>query len=459
MKKLILSVGILLSSYVGFGQLHLTADLRDAVQAALKKDVELTNQSLEKEKLELERKGIWDKYLPKVEATALYGYLNSKGTLDLPTLYLPITGYPLFSGASDFSVKGQAFHGGVMAKTVLFSGGQIANGAKAVQYKNEGTGYMMQLRTDEVIKDIILSFDQLEMLRSAEKLIDESDKRLNKESQRVTKAIAAGLAVPYDRDKIKLATLELKAKRADIHRSQELLVLKIQQATGMDKIAIETCKHEVTPVIITDALTTGNRNEIKALESFKAASEYAVKKEKGSLLPTLGAFGGYSYSSLFNGEISTPLTILNTTARLKTKELTFNPTWMVGLAMNWELFGGFERKHKIEQAKLNVQQMENKLGDTKEKIELQFKKSKIEYESASEQIEIARQREAVARNNNELASKQYQAGLIGVTERLTAETDLYKESLNELDAVIKQRQAALDTYQAAGVLHSLISTK
>lgn len=459
MKKLILSTVVLLIGYAGAAQLRLTADVKNAIQAALKKDVELTNQNLEKQKLELERKGIWDKYLPKVEANALYGYLNSKGTLDLPTIFLPITGYPLFNGASDFSIKGQAFHGGVMAKTVLFSGGQIANGARAVQYKNQGTGYMMQLRVDEVIKDIVLSFDQLEMLHSADKLIDESEKRLNKESERVEKAISAGLAVPYDRDKIKLATLELKAKRADVHRRKELLILKIQQVTGMDKADIVACKHDVEPVIITDELTVDNRNEVKALESFKVASEYAVKKEKGSLLPTLGAFGGYSYSSLFNGEISAPLTILNTTARLTTKELTLNPTWMVGIAMKWELFGGFERKHKIEQARLNVQQLENKLSDTKEKILLQFQKSKIEYQSASEQIEIARQREAVAINNNLLAVKQYQAGLISVTERLTAETDLYKESLNEIDAVIKQRQAALETYQSAGVLHSLISTQ
>lgn len=460
MKKLFVSSVILLSAFLSFGQqIHLTSDVKNAVIAALNKDVDLTNQNIEKQKLELQRKSIWNKYLPKIEANALYGYLNSKGNLDLPTVYLPITGYPLFGSSTDFSTKGQVFHGGVLAKTVLFSGGQIYNGAKATGYKNEGTSYIMDLRADEVVKDIILSFDQLEMLRSAKKLIDESEKRLSKETERVEKAISLGLAIPYDRDKIKLATLELQSKKTDVLHKQELLILKINQATGIPKEDISQFTHEVTPIIILDELGTNNRNEIKALESFKTASEYAVKKEKGSLLPTLGAFGSYSYTSLFNAELSAPLSVLNTTAHLKTKELTMNPTWMMGVAMKWELFSGFERKHKIEEAKLNSEQLENKLTDTKEKLNLQLQKNKMEYENALLQIAIARQKESIAENNNILAEKQYKSGLINVNERLSAENDIYKESLNMIETIIKQRQIALETYQSSGSLSSFILIK
>lgn len=458
MRKLFLSWSILFSVSAS-AQIHLTPEVHGALNQALNKDIELVNQNIEKQKLELERKGILSKYIPKVEANALYGYLDSQGTLDIPTMTLPITGYPLFGGSTDFSTKGQAFHGGIMAKTVLFSGGQIYNGAKALQYKNEGTSYMMDLRNDEVIKDIILSFDQLQMLHSAEKLINESEKRLHKETERVEKAISLGLAVPYDRDKIKLASLELESKRTDVQHKRQLLALKISQATGISSEEILEIKYSVEPIVILDELSTDDRNEIKALESFKQASDYAVKKEKGSLLPTLGAFGGYSYTSLFNAELNVPVSALNTTTHLKTNELTINPTWMVGVAMKWELFGGFERKHKIEEAKLNAEQIENKLNDTKEKVNLQFQKNKMEYETSLQQVAIAGQREKIAQNNNQLAEKQYKEGLISVTERLTAENDIYKESLNKIETIIKQRQAALETYQAAGSLSSFIVIK
>ena len=442
-----------------FAQIQLTSQVKEAIDAALTKDVTLENQTIEKQKLELERKSVLSKYIPKVEATALYGYLNSEASLDIPTLTLPVTGYPLFNGTSGFSTKGQAFHGGIMAKAVLFSGGQIYNGAKALAYKNEGTGYMMDLQNDEVIKDIVLSFDQLQLLKVAEQLINDSEKRLNKETERVEKAISLGLAIPYDRDKIKLASLELESKKADVQHKQDLLTLKINQATGIDTEAISKINHSVEPIVILEDLSTENKNEIKALKSFQKASAFAVKKEKGTLLPTLGAFGGYSYTSLFNAQTEIPLQTINQTAHLKINEFTLNPTWMVGVALKWELFSGFERKHKIEEAELNALQIENKLSDAQEKLVLQLKKNKIEYESMLQQISIANQREVIAQNNNEMAEKQYKAGLISVTDRLTAENDIYKESLNKIETIIKQRKAAIETYQSAGSLTSFITIR
>lgn len=265
------------------------------------------------------------------------------------------------------------------------------------------------------------------------------------------------MAIPYDRDKIKLASLELESKKTDVQHKQELLALKINQATGIATEIILEMNHLVEPIVIFEELSSENKNEIKALESFQKASNFAVKKEKGSLLPTLGAFGGYSYTSIFNAETEIPIKTINQTANLKVNNLTMNPTWMVGLALKWELFSGFERKHKIEEAELNAAQIENKLSDAKEKLALQLKKNKIEYDAMLQQISIAKQREIIAQNNNEMAEKQYKAGLISVTERLTAENDIYKESLNKIETIIKQRQAAIETYQSSGSLTSFIT--
>ncbi len=438
-------------------QITITSDVNKAVQLALHNDIEVTNQSLELQKLELERKSVKAKYIPKIEASALYAYFDSEGVLDIPTVYLPVTGSPLFAGNSGFSAKGNAFHGGITAKAVLFSGGQIYHGAKALEEKNKGTAFMMENRKDEVIKETIESFDQLELLRHAELLINDSEKRLLKETERVEKAIALGLAIPYDRDKIKLATLELDSKRKDVQSKQELLSLKIAQATGLSTAEIRSTVHLVEPIVIMEELTTENRNEIKALESFKKASEFVVKKEKGSLLPTLGAFGGYSYTSVFNAETTIPLHSLNTSANLRIDEFTLHPNLMVGVALKWELFSGFERKHKIDEAKIGLAQVENKLTDAREKLNLQLEKNKITYKNLLNQMEIANQREKIAQNNNTMADKQYKAGLINITERLAAENDIYKESLNKIETIIKQREAAIETYQSAGALTTFLN--
>ncbi|NLN32341.1 MAG: TolC family protein [Flavobacteriaceae bacterium] len=456
-KYFIVCLGVL--SISTSAQILLNEDVHRAINFALENDIELENQKIDHEKLELERQSILSKYIPRLEATALYGYLKSNGNLDIPTFNVPMTDFNLFEGSTDFKTKGQAFHGGIMAKAVLFSGGQIHYGAKALEYQNKGNALMMDLKADEVIKDIILSYDQLQLLNSAESLIDESEKRLNKETERVEKAISVGLAIPYDRDKIKLATLELETNRTEVQNKKQLLALKISQATGLSIEEILQTSYEVEPIVILEDLSSQNRNEIKALEAYQQATQYAVKKEKGSLLPTVGAFGGYSYSTLFNSELSTNSPLTQTPIDLNVNHLTFHPTWMVGVAMKWEIFAGFERKHKIEEANLSLKQIENKLKDAQEKTALQLEKNKLEYQTAIQQIEIAKQRELIAQHNNSMAEKQYKAGLIGVTERLTAENDIYKESLNKIQTIIKQRQIAIETYQSAGVLSTYLISK
>lgn len=457
MKRFYLYLGILFSQ-LGFSQIQVEKEVSSLIQSALNKDVEIITNGLEKEKLHNEVRSVKAKNIPRVEANALYGYLNSEGSLDIPTVQLPITGTELFGGSSNFSTKGQAFHAGVTAKAVLFSGGQIYNGAKALQNKTEGTGYMMELRKDQVIREILLDLDQLEMLNVAESLIQESEKRLNKETERVEKAIAQGLAIPYDRDKIKLASLELETKKEDVLNKRELLALKIQQATGWSTEQILNIQHNVNPILIFEDINSNNRNEMLALEAFDKAASYAIKKEKGTFLPSIGAFGGYSYTSIFNSEIEIPLSTLNSTTNLKMDQLTMNPTWMIGVAMKWELFSGFERMHKLETAQLSKKQIEAKRIDTQEKIELQLAKTKKDYETSLKQLDIAKQREVIAKNNNEVASKQYRAGLISVTDRLSAENDIYKESLNKIETTIKQRQAAIDFYQASGSLLQYIKS-
>ncbi|WP_018674989.1 TolC family protein [Riemerella columbina] len=443
---------------LGQSQIVVTEGVQNAIAKAMHKDVQLRNQDLEQHKLELERQNVLNKRLPKLEANAIYGYLNNQTNIDIPTKTLPITGIQLFDGSTDIATEGQAFNGRLTAKAVLYSGGQIENGAKALQEKNKGTAYMMALRKNEVIEDLLTSFDQLEMLRTAEALIQDSDKRLKKENDRVEKAIALGLAIPYDRDKIKLARLELETKRTDVQNKKELLALKINQLTDLSPEDILAIEHKVEPIVILQNLDTENRNEIKALEAFKQASEYAIKKEKGALLPTLGAFGGYSYTSIFNTNTEIPLHKINHTIQLNTNHITAHPTFMVGVAMKWKLFNGFESKNNIETAKLNAMQIENKLQDTKEKLNLQLRKNQLEYETMLRQIDIAEQREKIAENNNVMAEKQYRNGLIGITERITAENDIYKEALNKVETVIKERKAAIETYKSAGTLDQYIIT-
>lgn len=460
-KKLIfLTTALLLSMMnVNAQQITLSKSLVTAIDAALAQNRDLANHYLEIEKLELQRKGVLNKYIPQVSATTIYGYVDNTLTLDLPTVPLPIPGAALFSGNQKIDNSGNLFFGGLTAKAVLFSGGQIANGAKALEAKQKGTLLMAEPKKDMVIMDVINSFDQIRLLNEAQKLIVESEIRLKKENERVEKAISYGLAIPYDRDKIKLATLELTSKKLDLASKRKVLYQKISVLTHYNNEQIDAVVYEISPIILPKELTADDRAELKALTSFKEAYQYALKKEKGTLLPTIGAFGSYSYGSLFNGKTSVNGPVSGNNYNFKLNEATLYPNLMVGAALKWDIFTGFERKHKIHEAKINIKQVENQLADTREKVDLQLQNFNAQYETLLSQIHIADQREKIAMNNLTTAQKQYTAGLINITERLAAETEIYQVALNKINTIIAQRKVAFETLSSTGNLQAAIQIK
>nr|WP_247716450.1 TolC family protein [Sinomicrobium weinanense] len=443
-----------------YAQIDISPSLYEAIESALDKSNEIRHRQMEIEKLQLQEKSVWNTYVPKVEGTALYSYFDGRLTMDIPTVTTPSENIQLFEGKTSFDNYGNIFHGSILAKTVIFSGFQIVNGAKAIQRKTEGMQHLLDAGKDVVVREVIHTFDQLTLLDEAEKVINGSEKRLAAEASRVGRAVEQGLAIPYDRDKISLARLELKMRRTELKGKRDVLYQKIHYLTGYSREQAVNVQNKVTPYLITDEkiLSIAGKQEIKALESFREAQEYLLKKEKGSYFPTIGAFGGLTYSSLFDGSFTTPtIPLLDRSLNLGLNQATLGPNWLIGLGLRWEIFSGFERHHKISEAKINVRQLQDQIDDTREKLQLLLDNNYANVRVLNEKIEIASQQEKIAQNNVNISVKQYQQGLIGISERLESENDLLKSSMNRVNIIIEQRQATLETLLATGKLMHFIS--
>ena len=439
--------------------LQLPAALQAPVAEALARSKDIENKHLDLEKSTLERKSVLAKYIPRLEATAGYAYLNNQVTLDVPNYRLPITGYELFSGKTDIRNEASAVHAGLTAKSVLFSGGQILNGARALEQKALGDSLLIETDRDNLLVDVVTSFDKVHFITASERLLAESERRLLKEEERVNKAIANGLAVPFDRDKIKLARLELESKRTQLTENKTLLFQKLAYLTGRTRTELEAVSYDLEPIVLPEDMTVEGKQELAALDAYQKAAGYMLKREKGTYLPQAAAFGGLSYTSLFNGSADFNIPYLPAALpqpHLRLNELTLAPNWMAGVVLKWEIFGGTERSHKVQQARLNLRQLENRRQDGHEKLGLLLQQKQASYHTQWKQIDLARQQEVVARNTLTLAEKQYTQGLISVSQRLEAETDFVKVAQNQTETLIHQRQAALEALAVTGHLSEKI---
>ncbi|WP_316804479.1 TolC family protein [Pedobacter nototheniae] len=449
----LLFVLIMICSSKVIAQQLIDPQLREPIKQAISTNYELLNKNIEVHKTIINAESVHAKRLPEISANAAYTYFNQSGVLDVPTVTLPITGLELFEGSRSFSTNGNIGRVGLLGKQIIFSGMQIPNAEKALMEKSKAEQLMADASKEGIAMDVIGTFDQLMLLAEVDKLIVDTEKRLQKENLYVSTAIKNGLAIPYDRDKIRLALLELEAKKTEVKGNRQLLLQKLTQLTHLDVAQFKNINYPLNALNLTETnFNAENRKELQALQHSSKAYEYLIKKEKGSALPAVFAFANVSYLNVFNS--TTTLKDVGTLGNvdLKLNKLSTFPNVLVGIAAKWDIYAGGEHKHKKALAKADLEINENKIKDTEEKLNLLINKSKIDYENTLEKIKITEQQIVISKNNMLMGSKQYQEGLINISERLEIENDLYKSSLNYYMQVIQQRSAGLQLLQNSGNL-------
>lgn len=207
MNRIILISALLFSTQHIYAQVNISEQAKRLTVAAIDKNYELNNSLLEADKTEQDIKSAKATYIPKVSAMGAYAYLKQdlEANISILPAGIPIPALALLEGDKSFGVKGQVGLAAVNAEMVLFSGMQAEYGAKALKEKKNAQQYMSQAQKNTITQDILETIDQIALLHQSKLLLDESQKRLNTENLRVTKAINNGLAIPYDRKRIEVA--------------------------------------------------------------------------------------------------------------------------------------------------------------------------------------------------------------------------------------------------------------
>jgi len=451
------AIGMIFCQRQALGQSVIDSQVKEIIWRAFQTNSDLKLQVYDVEKARVEAEGVKANKLPHVSATGLYGYLHSNGSLDLPTVYLPILNVGLFEGATDFDMSTQAAYAGVSVRQVIFSGLQIPNGERALREKVRAQSYLAEAGKENIAKVIVFTFDQLMLLDQVDKLILDSEKRLQKEQQKVNQAIANGMAIPYDREKLKLALLELDEKKVELAGNRDLLIKKIQQETGISTSEVQSVSYHLSPIYLSEIPTdVQERLELKALDASSHAYEYLYKKERGAALPVVFAFGSANYLNVFNSNLTIKNRPIIGDVKLANNHLKGSPNLMVGVGVKWDLFSGGEHRNKVKLVKLDQAISATKRMNAEEKLNLLLDKNKVDYTTVNKKLKVGDQQRKVAENNLLMASRQYQAGLIDITELLATENDWYKVSLNYYNHVLQQRSSALELLHTSGKLLQMI---
>jgi len=448
----ILFLSLCLHSY---GQQNLTDNELGLIELSLQKSYILKNANNDLMMDSIDTKTIKQNFIPTLALDGMYAYGASDFNVDIPTFQLPISGIDLFNGESEFKAKGHIFNTNLTAKALLFSGMQVSYGSKANNEKIRAKNYMLSKEKSEIIKDVIDTFDKIELLNRSKIVLEESEKRLANEKNRVKIAIENGLATPYDREKITAAELKIASKKTELYGNLSLLYLKLSMLSGVETNTIETYNFELKPWILKQNNSTfTNRPELKALDASISAFDYKLKMNKSTFLPKVQAFATLSYFNLFDASIKTPYNtpISDQPINLDLNHFEAFPAYLLGVGFHWDLFKGLKNSNATQKTTIERDIALNKKDDAAEKLELFAQKVKIEYEVKNQQILLKEKERTVAYNTLNLAVKSYREGLISISDRLEAEVDYQEAIFDYYKIIVLQRKAALELLTSTGSL-------
>ena len=204
-----------------------------------------------------------------------------------------------------------------------------------------------------------------------------------------------------------------------------LLNKELQSAITIDSTLLEQQPAQVTETItgLQETAIT-RRQELTQLQSSIRAAQNAVKlNEANAKIPSvyLGGYTGFQgYGYTFRNQAY----------------------GIAQLGLSWDLFKGYEKRSKIQQARIQVDALQTKLSEVQQQIRLQVVQADAGIDAAQESLQATRQGVTATNQTLKVIDSRYRNGQALLIELLKAQNDYLtaqiQQSLAMYDLLVKR---------------------
>ncbi|OIN57680.1 TolC family protein [Arsenicibacter rosenii] len=204
-----------------------------------------------------------------------------------------------------------------------------------------------------------------------------------------------------------------------------LLNKDLQAAITVDSTLLEQAPTQATETLpgLQEAAIT-RRQELTQLQSSIRAAQNAVKlNEANARIPSvyIGGYTGFQgYGYTFRNQAY----------------------GIAQLGLSWDLFKGYEKRSKIQQAKIQVDALQTKLNEVQQQIRLQVIQADADIDAAQESLQATRQGVTATSQTLKVIDSRYRNGQALLIELLKAQNDhltaQIQQSLAMYDLLVKR---------------------
>ncbi len=381
--------------------------------------------------------------LPQLTGKIDYSYYFKVPTVRLPDPFIDLARDPNTGMLPDgynpnvsFSLK-HNFNAGLNLSALVFDGTYLTALKAARDFRNY-VDYELKAKEKEVA-------DKVREAYLPSLLITESIGNLDKNLGNIQKLFVEtqalykeGFVEQLDVDRLELSISNLNTEREKLLRQREIAVnyLKFSINYPMDEELtlsdnVETLLTEATEEELTSGINYYSHPQYKVIEKGLELNALNVEQYKKGYLPSVAAFASYQYG--FQGNK------LNNTG-------FWVPVGLIGGQINVPIFDGFEKRAKIQRAKLAQEIAFNQKKEFERAITLELQNARTAYTNALNQVASQKKNMELAERIYNTTMVKYREGVGSSLEISQAEQSLYTTQQNHLVALydLLVAKAALD---------------
>ncbi|AQX13002.1 transporter [Elizabethkingia meningoseptica] len=421
-----------------------TISLKNAIQYALQNKADAVKAQLNVRNSDYQIAEAKAGALPTVTGT---GALNYNPILQKTPLPGDLIGQP---GTVVMVPFGQKWNSniGVSLQQALFNQ-QVFVGLKAAKTTKEFYQINKQLTEEQIIEKVSTAYYQVFSQQQKLEAVESSYESTLKARNIIKSLFDNGLAKKVDLDRTNVNLTNLETNRSQLKNAVTLQENALKFYMGMpieEPISLVKDDVQIDSQLLTDQINTDNRTEVKVLEKRKQLLQYNVEATKAAYYPTLSLIGNYAWQG-FGPKF--PI------GPGKSQGVYWSDYASVGLSLNIPIFNGFLTKSKVDQAKIQLETLEQDLKDTKLSMSMEYRNAKAQMENSLDAIKNQTANMELAQTVLDNTRSNYQYGLATLTELLDAENALVQAKNNYSNSLYDYKIAEVQMYKAKGELSNL----
>jgi outer membrane protein TolC len=195
------------------------------------------------------------------------------------------------------------------------------------------------------------------------------------------------------------------------------------------------------------SLSLESNTDLRQLDIQKQQLNRALAIQRTQRMPTLAAFGTYTYAGTGNKAGDNPLTGAYSPAN----ESWFSQGLLAGLQLNIPLTGIFTNIAKEKQTKIQINQLTMTRDYVEEQLNLQVRTAVDNMNKSAQQADVAKSNEALAQKGYDIAVKRYDTGVGIMLEVQNATQSLTQAQLARKQAIANYLNAQADLEKTLGI--------